>query len=98
MELESYAGIPWFSLKNFIGFLQSKENQYVCVCVCVCVSTHTHTHTHTHNILNQSVKGYITIDSREIFQFGELTEVIGQRGEVNLLNYILNKSRAGEVG
>ena len=45
---------------------------------------------------NQSVKGYITSDLWEMFQFAELTEVMRQRSD-NLLIHILHKIRVGNV-
>ena len=45
---------------------------------------------------NQSVKGYITLDLWEIFQFAELTEVMRQKGD-NLLIHILNKIRVVNI-
>ena len=47
-------------------------------------------------MLNQSVKGYITLDLWEIFQFAELTEVMRQKGD-NLLIHILNKIRVVNI-
>ena len=47
-------------------------------------------------MLNQSVKGYITLDLWEMFQFPEITEVMRQRG-YNLLIHILNKIRVGNI-
>ena len=45
---------------------------------------------------NQSVKGYVTLDLWEIFQFAELTEVMRQKGD-NLLIHILNKIRVVNI-
>ena len=45
---------------------------------------------------NQSVKGYITLDLWEIFQFAELTKVMRQKGD-NLLIHILNKIRVVNI-
>ena len=45
---------------------------------------------------NQSVKGYITLDLWEMFQFAEITEVMRQRSD-NLLIHILNKILMGDV-
>ena len=45
---------------------------------------------------NQSVKGYITLDLWEMFQFAELTKVIIQRAD-NLVIHILNKIWVGNV-
>ena len=47
-------------------------------------------------MFNRSVKGYITLDLWEMFQFAELTEVIRQRGD-NLLIHTLNKICLGNV-
>ena len=45
---------------------------------------------------NQSVKGYITLDLWEVFQFAELTEVMRQKGD-NLLIHILHKIRVVNI-
>ena len=49
-----------------------------------------------YNKSNQSVKSYITSDLWGMFQFPELSEVIGQRGD-SLLIHILNKTRVDDV-
>ena len=50
----------------------------------------------TIHMSNQSVKGYITLDLWEMFQFAEITEVMRQRGD-NLLIRILKKILMSDV-